>query len=143
MSLYNIIAGRNDALIISFSVILNMRIDQEIPRFRDIFLHADDCERKDYDAIIYTRMGGSNFECWEDNKPDCTCPACKLKKMIKSYPWIVGYYDDEFDETYKNLVIKLTPEQKEIWKTIQAKGLEPFKEQVERLFPRKEQESKE
>ena len=143
MRLYNMIAGRNDSLVIAFSVILNMRIDKEFPRFRDIFRHADDCERKDYDAIIYTRMGGSNFECWEDNKPDCTCPACKLKKMIKSYPWIIGHYDDEFDETYKNLVIKLTPEQKEIWEKIQAESLEPFKEQVERLFPRKEQESKE
>ena len=143
MSLYNMIAGRNDALVIAFSVILNMRIDQEFPRFRDIFLHADDCERKDYDAIIYTRMGGSNFECWEDNKPDCTCPACKLKKMIETCPWIVDHYDDDFDKTYKNIVIKLTPEQKEIWKTIQVKGLEPFREQVEKLFPKKEQESKE
>ena len=143
MSIYNMVAGRNDALVIAFSVVLNMRVDKEFPRFRDIFLQADDCEIKDYDAIIYTRMGGLNFECWNDNKPNCTCPACKLKKMIKSYPWIVGYYDDESDETYKNLVIKLTQEQKEIWKTIQAQGLEPFKEQVERLFPRKEQESKE
>lgn len=138
MSLYNMIAGRNDALVIAFSVILNMRIDQEFPRFRDIFLQADDCEIKDYDAIIYTRMGGSNFECWEDNKSDCTCPACKLKKMVEIYPWIIDHYDDESDETYKNLVIKLTLEQKEIWKTIQAKGLEPFREQVEKLFPRKE-----
>lgn len=143
MSLYNIIAGRNDALVIAFSVILNMRIDQEFPRFRDIFLQADDCKIKDYDAIIYTRMGGLNFECWDDNKPDCTCAACKLKKMIETYPWIIGHYDDELDETYKNLVIKLTPEQKEILETIQAEGLEPFREQVEKLFPRKEQESKE
>lgn len=137
------IAGRNDALVIAFSVILNMRIDQEFPRFRDIFLHADDCERKDYDAIIYTRMGGSNFECWEDNKPDCTCLVCKLKKMIETCPWIIDHYDDDFDKTYKNLVIKLTPEQKEIWKTIQAQGLEPFRKQVEKLFLRKEQETKE
>lgn len=143
MSLYNMIAGRNDDLVIAFSVILNMRIDQEFPRFRDIFLHADDYETQDYDAIIYTRMGGSNFECWEDNKPDCTCPACKLKKMIVNYPWIIDHYDDEFDETYKNLVIKLTPKQKEIWKKIQAQGLGHFREQVERLFPKEEQESKE
>lgn len=38
------------------------------------------------------------------------------------------------------IVVKLTPEQKEIWKTIQAQGLEPFKEQVERLFPKEERE---
>ena len=143
MSLYNMIAGRNDALVIAFSVILNMRVDKEFPRFRDIFLQADDCEIKDYDAIIYTRMGGLSFDCWEDNKPDCTCAACKLKKMIATYPWIIGHYDDESDETYKNLVIKLTPEQKEIWETIQAQGLEPFKEQIEKLFPQKEEESKE
>lgn len=137
------IAGRNDALVVAFSVILNMRIDQEFPRFRDVFLQADDCEIKDYDAIIYTRMGGLTFDCWEDNKPGCICAACKLKKMIKTYPWIIGHYDDESDETYKNLVIKLTPEQKEIWKTIQAQGLEPFRKQVEKLFPKEEQESKE
>lgn len=138
MSLYNMIAGRNDALIIAFSVILNMRVDKEFPRFRDIFLQADDCEIKDYDAIIYTRMGGLNFECWNDNKPDCTCSLCKLKKMIETCPWIIGHYDDESDDTYKNLVIKLTPEQKEIWETIQAQGLEPFKEQIEKLFPKEE-----
>ena len=138
MSLYNMIAGRNDDLVIAFSVILDMRIDKEFPRFRDIFLQADDCEIKDYDAIIYTRMGGSNFECWEDNKLDCTCPVCKLKKMIETCPWIIDHYDDESDETYKNLVIKLTPEQKEIWKTIQAQGLEPFRKQIEKLFPKEE-----
>lgn len=138
MSLYNMIAGRNDALVIAFSVVLNMRVDKEFPRFRDIFLQADDCEIKDYDAIIYTRMGGLNFECWNDNKPDCTCSLCKLKKMIETYPWIIGHYDDESDDTYKNIVIKLTPEQKEIWEKIQAQGLEPFKELVERLFPKEE-----
>lgn len=37
MSLYNMIAGRNDALVIAFSVILNMRIDKEIPRFKGYF----------------------------------------------------------------------------------------------------------
>ena len=132
------IAGRNNALVIAFSVILNMRVDKEFPRFRDIFLQADDCEIKDYDAIIYTRMGGSNFDCWEDNKKNCDCPACKLKKMINHSPWILGHYNDLFDSTYKNIVIKLTPEQKEIWKTIQAEGLEPFRKQIEKLFPKEE-----
>lgn len=137
MSIYNMIAGRNDALVIAFSVILNMRVDKEFPRFRDIFLQADDCEIKDYDAIIYTRMGGANFECW-DSKLDCTCPACRLRKMIETCPWIIGHYDDESDNTYKNIVIKLTPEQKEIWEKIQAQGLEPFREQVEKLFSNEE-----
>lgn len=36
MSLYSMIAGRNDALIISFSVILNRRIDKEI-HLADLF----------------------------------------------------------------------------------------------------------
>lgn len=138
MSLYNMLAGRNDALVIALSIILNMRVDKEFPRFRDIFLQADDCEIKDYDAIIYTRMGASNFRCWEDNEVGCTCPACKLRKMIETCPWIIDHYNDEFDSTYKNIVVKLTPEQKEIWKTIQAQGLEPFKEQIEKLFPKEE-----
>ncbi len=64
--------------------------------------------------------------------------AIQLEKAIETYPWIIDHYDDESDETYKNLVIKLTPEQKEIWKTIQDQGLEPFRKQVENLFPKEE-----
>ena len=138
MSMYNMIAGRNDALVIAFSVILDMRVDKEFPRFRDIFLHADDCEYDDYDAIIYTRMGGGNFDCWEGGKKNCDCPSCKLKKMIARTSWILGQYADEFDSTYKNIVIKLTPEQRVIWKTIQQEGLEPFRKQIEKLFPKEE-----
>ena len=135
MSLYNMIAGRNDQLVVAFSVILNMRIDQVFPRFRDIFLQDDDCEYDDYDAIIYTRMGGRNFDCWEDNKKNCDCQACELKKMIARTPWIIGHYDDVFDKTFKNIVIKLTPEQRVIWKTIQQEGLKPYIEKVKELFP--------
>lgn len=57
MSLYNMLFGMNTPLAIFLSIVLKRKVD-DIPRFRDCFLKADDCPVDDYDFLIYTRMGG-------------------------------------------------------------------------------------
>lgn len=134
MSMYNMINGMNGNLALVISCILGFRIDEEIPRFRDVFLKADDCPIDDYDFIIYTRMGGGNYKCWEDHKENCDCPFHKLLKIEKSSWYVIGY-DDDFDCTYRNLVCKFTPEQKKIFNEVKEKGYSVIEKQAKELFP--------
>lgn len=134
MSMYNMINGMNGNLALVISCILGFRIDKEIPRFRDVFLKADDCPIDDYDFIIYTRMGGGNYNCWEDYEENCDCPYHKLLKIEES-SWYVTGYDDDFDCTYRSLVCKFTPEQKKIFNEVKEKGYAVIEKQAKELFP--------
>lgn len=135
MSLYNMINGMNGNLALVISCILGFRIDEEIPRFRDVFLKAEDCPYEEYDFITYTRMGGGNYDCWEEYKEDCDCPYHRLLK-IEQQNWYIGGYDDEDDCTYRNLVGKFTPEQKKLFDEVQEKGLQVIEQQAKKLFPK-------
>lgn len=141
MSLYNMVHGMNGNLVVVGSAILGFRIDQEIPRFRDIFTKDEECPVTDYDLLIYTRMGGGNYECWgnddgEYDTEDCDCPACKLSRIIDTAPWVVTTYDDSYDETYKTIVVKFNDEQKKLWNTIvETNSIECIKDKALELFP--------
>lgn len=132
--MYNMINGMNGNLALVISCILGFRIDEEIPRFRDVFLKADDCPIDDYDFIIYTRMGGGNYDCWEDYEENCDCPYHKLLKIEES-SWYITGYDDDFDCTYRSLVCKFTPEQKELFNDVKEKGYAVIEKQAKELFP--------
>ena len=120
MSMYNMMMGMNKELVAITSVALGMNITEKIPRFRDVFTHDDDCPVKSegYDVLIYTRMGGGNYECWQYTYDDCgeegaeLCPYHELLELEKE-PWYVGGYDDSFDCTYRTLIVKFTDEQNE------------------------------
>lgn len=113
MSFYNMLNKMNMDAVVILSCYLNKRVDQDFPRFRDVFTKDDDCPVKDYDFLIYTRMGGGNRGCWENGKIDCSCPACLSDKLEKE-PYVIGRYDDDFDCTYSTFIIKLSEEQKAI-----------------------------
>ncbi|MEJ2650179.1 MAG: hypothetical protein P8016_17435, partial [Sedimentisphaerales bacterium] len=113
MSLYNLINGMNADLAVLISVIIGENIQDKFPRFRDVFLEVEESRYK-ADYYVYTRMGGGNRECWEDNKPDCKCPACVAAKIEQS-PECVGRYDDNFDCTYSNFCMNFTDAQKKEW----------------------------
>ena len=134
MSMYNMINGMNANLALVISCILGFRLDEDIPRFRDVFLKADDCPFNNYDFIIYTRMGGGNYECWENDDENCDCPYHRLKK-IEEESWYVDAYDDDFDCTYRNLVCKFTSEQKKLFDEVQKNGIKPIEDQAKKLFP--------
>lgn len=145
MSLYNMMFGMNAPLTIFLSIVLKRKVD-DIPRFRDCFLKADDCPVDDYDFLIYTRMGGGNYECWGNDdgkyyKEDCDCPYCRLLK-IEEEDWYICGYDDDFDNTYRTLVGKFTEEQRKLFEKLKTMSVEEIKELYTNLFPKtvKEQE---
>lgn len=118
MSLYNLIAGMNAGLALVASPFLPRRADK-FPRFRDIFTEADDTDLKG-DLYVYTRMGGGNRECWEnDDTPTCDCGACDAERIEES-DQCVGSYEDEFDRTYRTFVFKIADEDRADWETLKA-----------------------
>ena len=146
MTLYNMLYGQNIQLLALVSAILELRIDKEIPRFRDIFTKADDVpeEFKDYNFIIYTRMGGGNYTCWENWEENCQCPYHRLCK-IEEMPWYEGGYNDEDDNTYRNLIIKLSPEQRDLYQKVINKNpeaIEIIKNRIMKLFQESSKEEK-
>ena len=138
MSLYNIMHGFNEELALLVSLILDMRIDLKIPRLRDVFTEADNCPYKDYDALIYTRMGGGNYQHWEGCPEDFKngCPFCQLLE-IEKLPWCIGGYDDDYDNTFRTLVVKYTPEQQALRERLREQTpLEVFgEEKLKSMFP--------
>jgi hypothetical protein len=143
MSFYNMLFGMNASLMVIVSALLGFRVDTEIPRFRDVFTNDKDCpfERDKYDVLIFTRMGGGNYECWEEGKVEnCTCPYCQLLKIEES-SWYVGGYDDDFDSTYRTLAVKFDEKQKVLWDRLddekeRSAALSEIKDVVDQLFPK-------
>ena len=130
MSLYNMIMGMNAELVALLSCILDERIDKTFPRFRDAFRSADDCPIENYDYLIFTRMGGDNYEHWNER---CTevepCPFCNLLKIEERETYLGGY-DDKYDNTYRILAFKFTPEQKQLFESMMF-----VREQMVKHFP--------
>ena len=112
MSLYNMLHGMNAQLAVLLTPFLPMPVE-EFPRFRDVFTSdEDDPTGGEADIFIYCRMGGGNSECWEDNEPNCSCPACEAD-LIEAYPECIERYDDDFDSTYCTFCFKVPSE----WET--------------------------
>ena len=137
MSLYNMIAGMNAELAMIVSCILGFRIDEDIPRFRDVFTGGDDCpvNQGEYDILIYTRMGGGNYDHWDDcGKDGEPCPYCRLLEHEKE-PWYIGGYNDDYDCTYRTLIVRFTPEQNAVWEDVKQNGLSKIMPMIKELFP--------
>jgi len=128
MSMYNIVNGVNAELAVYVSLILNQDITKTFPRFRDVFTNDDECPVKEYNFLIYTRMGGGNRECWEEGKDLCECPACSADDL-ENKDYVIARYDDSFDSTYCTFVIKLSEEEIELTPEVK-------KERLKILFPK-------
>lgn len=136
MSFYNMVHGVNAQLTLIISCVLGFRIDKTIPRFRDTFLNDSNCPVGEYDFLIYTRMGGGNYQCWGSDNEPCDCPYCELKKLEQS-EWYVCGYDDDFDCTYRTLAGKFTPEQKKLFlSVVNQNTYAPIVKQMKTLFPK-------
>lgn len=134
------INGQNTKLMVLVSCLLKFRIDEKIPRFRDIFIKDKDfklpehLEDRDCDFIILTRMGGGNYKCWNNSwEPDCDCPYHRLCRLEKE-PWYMGGFDNNFDETYRFLLVKLDPEQKALYDKIVINGDEEAFNSLKGMF---------
>lgn len=138
MSIYNMMNGMNTSLTVLLNIVLKRKVN-DVPRFRNVFLEADDCPIDNYDFLIYTRMGGGNYDCWNQynddyNEETCDCPYCRLLK-IEEEDWYIGGYDDDFDNTYRTLVGKFTQEQKEMFEKLKTMSIKEIRELYFSLFP--------
>ena len=148
MSLYNLVNGRNNELVVILSMLLNKRVDQYFPRFRDVFTGAEGYP--DGEFYVYTRMGGGNRDYWErdDPKENCDCPTCRANR-IEQESWCAARIDDSFDNTYCMFVIKFTdPEQRAIYEKLIAgkpmvEAIENAEARFAELFPSQEAETPE
>lgn len=132
MSLYNALFGMNADLAVILSGIVGYRIDEDFPRFRNVFTDVDDAPKhlKGADFYVYTRMGGGNRECWgsteQEGAPadvqfDCLCSACKADRL-EARDGCIGSYDDSYDCTYRSFAMKFTEKQREEFEAAQTEG---------------------
>ena len=115
MSLYQMMNGVTQA---TFLILPMLGYHPETwPRFRDCFCNDADHPEYENKIHVYMRMGGSNGECWGEEDSEygdpCTCPACKLNKMIEDTPGFVTRFNDGFDETYCTCVFEVP----ELWQS--------------------------
>ena len=137
MSMYNMVFGMNQRLLMILSGIVGYRIDKRFPRFRDVFL-ADDEAQVTGDFYVYTRMGGGNRECSAESDPaegsECSCTA-HIAERLEADPQCAGRYDDVSDSTYSTFAMRFTLEQMTEWRSIQEGNVPgDFLERMQRLF---------
>ena len=145
--LYNMVNGHNDIQYIIISAFIGKKLNDYIPRYRDCSIYSEPDENGN-DFEIYTRMGGGNYNCWNEDEIDysspetikqheetCDCAYHQLLKIEKS-EWYNGAEDDDFDCTYRTLYGKFTPEFKEKLEKVKAtNSLIPIEDELKKVFP--------
>ena len=75
------------------------------PRFRDCFLGDEEWPEYNNHIHIYTRTGGNNRECYQD----------EIRKM-QMMPEYVNSFDDSFDSTYASFIFRVPDRWKDDFK---------------------------
>lgn len=96
MSMYGMIFGRNKDSDVILATLGLTKAD--VGRFRDCFV-------ADGKIAVYTRNGGGNRECFEQDEPGydaatCHCTGCIITKWLPVHPNYLDDQDDDFDSTY-------------------------------------------
>lgn len=109
MSMYNMVFGENQHSDLLLACLGLSRGD--MGRFRDAFI-------QDGMIAVYTRNGGGNRECWND---DCAgdCTGCHMTNIIPEYKYYISDSDDEFDSTYATIFFEFPPHFKELLKSLE------------------------
>ena len=66
---------------------------KDVPRYRD-------CTVAGGEIVVYTRMGGGNYQCWSRScgEENGTCPFCSgVLKNMEAHPLYLQGKDDKFD----------------------------------------------
>lgn len=115
MTLYNLVFGMNPAADLIVALLGWTKMD--VPRFRDAWVEkAGD----GYEIRIHTRMGGDNAGHWDfstdDDQagPECLCPGCVMDYQVFQHPQYLRHADDEFDNTYRDVWFRVSPEATEL-----------------------------
>ena len=149
MSLYNMLYGHNNNSAVIVSAFLGYDVTKVIPRYRDTFLDINQETNLPTGKFeIYTRMGGGNYGCWNEDEIDftsketilehertCNCPYHQLLKIEKE-PWYKGAEDDDFDSTYRTLNGEFSKEFLEkLEKVFVTNTFVPIMEDIKKVFP--------
>jgi hypothetical protein len=108
MSLYNMIFGQNPLSDVLLSI---LDLDRsKVGRFRDVHLHKPE-DGGPIQIAIYTRNGGGNRECWNDDKvkadsEQCDCCGCFMSYRVQKIAGYVRDEDDDFDRTYATIYFR-------------------------------------
>ena len=91
----------------------------DVGRFRDAFISNGE-------IAIYTRNGGGNRDCWDDEKKeDCRCPGCIIGNILPKHPNYLRDEDDDFDSTYATIYFSIPDEVKELAEKLDTGTFEP------------------
>jgi len=103
MSMYNALFGQNPHADILLGILGLSKGD--VGRFRDCYVDELDGEQV---IAVYTRNGGGNRECWEDDDNDgCDCPGCVISYCLPDHPNYLRDEDDDFDCTYATIYFSI------------------------------------
>lgn len=163
MSMYNIFHGANPATF--FILPMLGKHPDEYPRFRDCFVERrkftideesglpmmdvkDGGGEAEQVICVFTRMGGGNRECWNEDGNDedytaddgtCICPAHEAEKL-ESHPLFLERFDDDFDCTYSTFVFRVPENFKEDFvAVVEGRPNEVSKEyqdQLRKVYPK-------
>jgi hypothetical protein len=125
---------------------LGLEDPQLAGRFRDAYFTREDGEIV---VALFTRNGGNNRACWEENpnsefKDVCACPGCIQTKHLPTIPTYIRDYDDDFDNTYCTTLFTLDSEIRELLESTpnfdleEAANEEPPMERLRGLIARME-----
>lgn len=140
MSLYNMIMGVNPCTF--FILPMLGRHAEEYPRFRDCHLSSEDHPEYDDHIHVYTRMGGGNRGCWnEDNDGSpCKCTGCTMENLTKEDENFVTSFDDSYDSTYATYVFKVPEKWKSDFDKIKEGNIgsisKEYKEELYKVYPK-------
>lgn len=130
MSLYNMLFGKNPISKVILALI--GRKEEDFPRFRDCYIN-------DNIIIVYTRTGGNNRKCWEEEeKENCDCAGCVMTNIVPTYEGYIRDYDDDFDNTYAYVEFKIPNENicvlKELRTIFETKNISSVSDKFKKLF---------
>lgn len=124
MSLYAMIHGRNPAAPLILAT-LDLTTD-DVGRFRDAFVSEGR-------IAVYTRNGGGNRECWNDNTCNETCAGCIIEKVLPRHPNYLYDEDDDFDCTYATVYFSFPERHRDLLEALDTGEFDPSARWLEAL----------
>lgn len=104
MGMYALTHGQNP-LGPDLLFVIGLTVD-DVGRYRDAYVS----EGK---IAVYTRNGGGNRECWEEEADDCHCTGCIATRHLPAHPLYSSDRDDDFDETYATFYFNIPDDWRE------------------------------
>lgn len=104
MGMYSLMHGQNP-LGPDLLAVIGLTVG-DVGRYRDAYVSEGM-------IAVYTRNGGGNRECWDDEADDCRCTGCIATRHLPAHPLYLFDRDDSFDETYATFYFRIPDDWRE------------------------------